>query len=72
LMVTPGRLELPTCGLGNRRSIHLSYGVLGAAAAGSVYRKDACADSNSGCVYQYNERASRHGPDAIYAVADRF
>ena len=26
-MVTPGRLELPTCGLGNRRSIHLSYGV---------------------------------------------
>lgn len=22
----PGRLELPTCGLGNRRSIHLSYG----------------------------------------------
>ncbi len=25
-MVTPGRLELPTCGLGNRRSIHLSYG----------------------------------------------
>ena len=26
-MVTPGRFELPTCGLGNRRSIHLSYGV---------------------------------------------
>ena len=25
-MVTPGRFELPTCGLGNRRSIHLSYG----------------------------------------------
>jgi hypothetical protein len=26
-LVTPGRFELPTCGLGNRRSIHLSYGV---------------------------------------------
>ena len=26
MMVTPGRFELPTCGLGNRRSIHLSYG----------------------------------------------
>ena len=25
-MVTPGRFELPTCGLGNRCSIHLSYG----------------------------------------------
>ncbi len=25
-VVTPGRFELPTCGLGNRRSIHLSYG----------------------------------------------
>ena len=25
-LVTPGRFELPTCGLGNRRSIHLSYG----------------------------------------------
>jgi hypothetical protein len=25
LMVTLGRFELPTCGLGNRRSIHLSY-----------------------------------------------
>src|SRR6202167_3205798 len=25
-MVTPARLELPTCGLGNRCSIHLSYG----------------------------------------------
>ncbi len=25
-MVTPGRLELPTNGLGNRCSIHLSYG----------------------------------------------
>jgi hypothetical protein len=24
-MVTLGRFELPTCGLGNRRSIHLSY-----------------------------------------------
>jgi hypothetical protein len=23
--VTLGRFELPTCGLGNRRSIHLSY-----------------------------------------------
>ena len=26
-MVTPGRLELPAYGLGNRRSILLSYGV---------------------------------------------
>ena len=26
-MVTPGRLELPAYGLGNRRSIRLSYGV---------------------------------------------
>ena len=25
-VVTPGRFELPTCGLGNRCSIHLSYG----------------------------------------------
>jgi hypothetical protein len=25
-LVIPGRLELPTCGLGNRRSIRLSYG----------------------------------------------
>jgi hypothetical protein len=25
LVVTLGRFELPTCGLGNRRSIHLSY-----------------------------------------------
>ena len=25
LMLTLGRFELPTCGLGNRRSIHLSY-----------------------------------------------
>src|SRR5580698_10620733 len=25
-MVTPERFELPTCGLGNHRSIHLSYG----------------------------------------------
>ena len=25
-VVAPGRLELPTCGLGNHRSIHLSYG----------------------------------------------
>jgi hypothetical protein len=25
-MVTPGRFELPTNGLGNRCSIHLSYG----------------------------------------------
>ena len=24
--MTPGRFELPTCGLGNRCSIHLSYG----------------------------------------------
>ncbi len=24
-VVTLGRFELPTCGLGNRRSIHLSY-----------------------------------------------
>src|SRR5438445_491971 len=28
-MVTPGRLELPAYGLGNRRSILLSYGVAG-------------------------------------------
>jgi hypothetical protein len=28
-MVTPGRLELPAYGLGNRRSILLSYGVPG-------------------------------------------
>ena len=27
-MVTPGRFELPTCGLGNRRAIHLSYGAI--------------------------------------------
>ncbi len=27
-VVTPGRFELPTCGLGNRRSIHLSYGAI--------------------------------------------
>ncbi len=27
-LVTPGRFELPTCGLGNRRSIHLSYGAI--------------------------------------------
>jgi hypothetical protein len=26
-LVTPGRLELPAYGLGNRRSIRLSYGV---------------------------------------------
>ena len=25
-MVPPARVELATCGLGNRRSIHLSYG----------------------------------------------
>ncbi len=25
ILVTLGRFELPTCGLGNRRSIHLSY-----------------------------------------------
>ena len=25
-MVPPRRFERPTCGLGNRRSIHLSYG----------------------------------------------
>ncbi len=25
-LAIPGRLELPTCGLGNRRSIRLSYG----------------------------------------------
>ena len=29
-MVTPGRLELPALGLGNRCSIRLSYGVAGA------------------------------------------
>jgi hypothetical protein len=28
-MVTLGRFELPTCGLGNRRSIHLSYRATG-------------------------------------------
>ena len=27
-MEAPGRFELPTCGLGNRCSIHLSYGAL--------------------------------------------
>ena len=27
IVVTPGRLELPAYGLGNRRSIRLSYGV---------------------------------------------
>jgi hypothetical protein len=26
IMVAPGRVELPTFGLGNRCSIHLSYG----------------------------------------------
>jgi hypothetical protein len=26
MMVAPGRVELPTFGLGNRCSIHLSYG----------------------------------------------
>jgi hypothetical protein len=30
LRVTPGRIELPTYGLGNRRSIQLSYGAVGA------------------------------------------
>jgi hypothetical protein len=29
LVVTLGRFELPTCGLGNRRSIHLSYRAIG-------------------------------------------
>ena len=29
-LVTLGRFELPTCGLGNRRSIHLSYRATGA------------------------------------------
>src|SRR3954471_1203464 len=29
MLVTPGRLELPAYGLGNRRSILLSYGVAG-------------------------------------------
>jgi hypothetical protein len=28
--VAPGRFELPTSGLGNRCSIHLSYGATGA------------------------------------------
>jgi hypothetical protein len=28
-MVAPGRVELPTFGLGNRCSIHLSYGAIG-------------------------------------------
>src|SRR5882762_2585226 len=28
-VVTLGRFELPTCGLGNRRSIHLSYRAIG-------------------------------------------
>jgi hypothetical protein len=27
-MVAPGRVELPTFGLGNRCSIHLSYGAV--------------------------------------------
>jgi hypothetical protein len=31
LMVAPGRVELPTFGLGNRCSIHLSYGAVGVA-----------------------------------------
>ena len=39
-MVTPGRFELPACGLGNRRSIHLSYGATRRnGVAGLVYRK---------------------------------
>jgi hypothetical protein len=28
-LVAPGRVELPTFGLGNRCSIHLSYGAVG-------------------------------------------
>ena len=28
IMVAPGRVELPTFGLGNRCSIHLSYGAI--------------------------------------------
>lgn len=33
-MAIPGRLELPTYGLGNRRSIRLSYGTAEPAARG--------------------------------------
>ncbi len=33
----PGRLELPTYGLGNRRSIRLSYGTAEPGLAGSAF-----------------------------------
>lgn len=36
ILAIPGRLELPTYGLGNRRSIRLSYGTAEPVGTGSI------------------------------------
>lgn len=53
----PGRLELPTCGLGNRRSIRLSYGTERNAAI-VVHRES------------LSERLSNRHPDCCLDDAD--
>jgi hypothetical protein len=49
-MAIPGRLELPTYGLGNRRSIRLSYGTANPASVARVFnaniRRSACSPAS--------------------------
>ena len=50
IMVAPGRVELPTFGLGNRCSIHLSYGAVCLFAPVYTLRRVFLRDKGSTCV----------------------
>ena len=57
-MVAPGRVELPTFGLGNRCSIHLSYGAVGVAF--KILHCDHVFLSSAGLISSVGE----HSPDS--------